>query len=110
MMIIKWNRDGYPTARSLRELKKKVNSKNLKEAIEAFYETLQENYYGDEAVGIEEVEIRGEKKKVWGYHTLGWSGNEDIIRVLQTSVLFGMLLERYDAGGHYYFRCKEDVC
>ncbi|WP_158304223.1 hypothetical protein [Caldicellulosiruptor hydrothermalis] len=58
---------------------------------------------------MEEVEVRGEKKKVWGYHTLGWSGNEDIIQVLKTSVLFDMLLERYDAGGHYYFRCKEEI-
>lgn len=107
-MIIQWDQYGYPTEKSLKKLKKKINSKDIQEAIETFYLALHENRYPD-ATGIEEVEVRGERKKVWGYHTLGWSGNEDIIRVLKTSVLFDVLLERYDAGGHYYFRLKEEL-
>jgi hypothetical protein len=44
---------------------------------------------------------------VWAYHTLGWSGNKDIVAVLENSWLFDWLLERYDSGGHYYFLPKK---
>ncbi len=38
-------------------------------------------------------------------HTLGWSGNEDMIEALQKNKnLFWMLFwQRTDRGGHYYF-------
>jgi len=107
--IIEWNEDGYPTKSSLECLRKEVKSKNYKRAIEAFYAALRENYYHPDYCGHERVEVRGEVVDVWAYHTGGWSGNEDIIAVLQESWLFDWLLERYDWGGHYYFRPIEQV-
>lgn len=105
--MIKLNKYGYPTQKFIRELKKKLKSDNIQEAIEAFYSALQCNYYN--ACGIEEIEVRGQKKKVFAYHTLGWSGNEEIINVLKTSFLYDMLLERYDSGGHYYFTVLKEI-
>ena len=104
-MIIKWNSDGYPTETSLSELKKILNNKDIEKAINAFYDALKENFYTD-ACGLAKVEVRGEIIDVWEYHALGWSGNEDIIQVLKQSFLWGMFLERYDSGGHYYFKYK----
>lgn len=106
--IIEWDENGYPTARSLQRLRKALKAKDYKQAIEAFYEALRENYYTDYC-GPERVEVRGEVIDVWAYHTGGWSGNENIIAVLKESWLFGWLLERYDRGGHYYFRPVERV-
>jgi len=108
MSIIKWDEYGYPTEESLEELEKLINSSNYKEAVSAFYEALEENYYPD-AVGVEEKEVRGHVIEVWAYHTFGWSGNEAIIKTLAKSFLFVLFLERYDAGGHYYFKLKEEA-
>jgi hypothetical protein len=46
------------------------------------------------------IEIEGDKIEL---HTLGWSGNEDIIRELQKSSLWLMHWSKTFAGGHYYF-------
>ena len=108
MSIIEWDNDGYPTEESLEKLEEVLNSSDIKKTRETFYSALEENYYTYEGfVGITEVEVRGELTKVWQYHTGGWSGNEDIIGVLQQSWLWYLLLERYDSGGHYYFKVKE---
>lgn len=37
-------------------------------------------------------------------HTLGWSGNEDIIHVLKNTTLWAFKFKASLAGGHYYFR------
>jgi len=105
-MIIKWDDDGYPTEESLGELKKALNDNDIKKAIDAFYDALEENFY-TECCGLTKIEVRGEAINAWQYHTLGWSGNEDIIQVLQESFLWDMFLERYDSGGHYYFKPKD---
>ncbi len=76
--------------------------------LEAFYKALLSNLY--HACGEERVEVNGELRRVWAYHTCGWSGNEQIIEVLRTArPLWDMLLLRYDAGGHYYFRHPADI-
>lgn len=106
--IIEWDEHGYPTAKSLQHLRKALKAKDYEQAIAAFYAALRENYYRD-FCGPERVEVRGEVIDVWAYHTGGWSGNEDIIAVLRKSWLFDWLLERYDAGGHYYFKPMERV-
>ena len=106
MPIIKWDNEGYPTDESLKKLKEILNSENIKEACNAFYKALKENFYHD-CCGLTKVEVRGDVIDVWEYHTLGWSGNEDIINVLAQSWLWGMLLERYDSGGHYYFKVEK---
>lgn len=37
-------------------------------------------------------------------HTLGWSGNEEIIPYLENTMLWGFRFRASQAGGHYYFR------
>lgn len=104
--IIEWDKHGYPTEASLKRLKKALKSDDLSEAIDAFYDALEENYYPD-CCGPAKVEVRGEIMDVWEYHTMGWSGNESIIAVLAQSWLWNIFLERYDKGGHYYFKPRE---
>ena len=106
--IIEWDENGYPTEESLEQLEKVLNG-DLKKAIKAFYAALKENCYGDYAVGLTKKEVRGEEIEVWEYHTLGWSGNEDIISTLSQFPHWLLYLERYDAGGHYYFRPWDEV-
>ena len=104
--MIEWDANGYPTEESLKRMKEALSDKNqdIDKAINAFYSALKENRYGSDYCGPAQVEVRGEVTKVWEYHTGGWSGNEDIINVLSQSWLWSMFLERYDAGGHYYFK------
>jgi hypothetical protein len=106
--IIEWDSDGYPTEESLEQLRKAIDNKNFQKATEIFYEALKENFYSD-ACRLEQTEVRGEVINVWAYHTVGWSGNESIINVLKDAWLFGWLLERYDSGGHYYFKPPEKI-
>jgi len=100
--IIEWTDDGYPTESSLQRLRKALKTNNIQKAKKVFYLALRENHY--DWCGPEKIEVRGEVIDVWGYHTGGWSGNEDIISVLSESWLWHYLLERYDSGGHYYFK------
>jgi len=106
-VVIEWDEFGYPTEKSLMELEREVNGKDLKKARDAFYNALGENFYSD-AYGSTEVSVRGTKIHVWEYHTYGWDGNEAIIETLKTSWLFDYLLQRYDRGGHYYFDPPEE--
>lgn len=60
-------------------------------------------------------------QKIWAYggtvydgkllelHTVGWSGNEDIVRILINSNLWVRKLRAQQTGGHYYFNiCDEE--
>lgn len=112
--IIEWDNEGYPTEKSLDRLEKVLDGEDVQSAKKAFYEALKENHYknydGAGLYGLTQAEVRGELIDVWEYHTLGWSGNEAIMAVLKTCWLYDYLLERYDRGGHYYFRpCEELV-
>jgi len=45
-------------------------------------------------------------------HTLGWSGNEDIIRAIIGNIYLTNCLMSYNmwrVGGHYYFEIREEV-
>ena len=52
-------------------------------------------WYADIGVEIENDKI--------GLHTIGWSGNESIIRELKNSSLWVMHWRKSYAGGHYFF-------
>lgn len=52
-------------------------------------------WYGDMGITVEDNKIE--------LHTLGWSGNEDIVRELKNSSLWLMHWRKTYAGGHYYF-------
>lgn len=101
--MIEWDEDGYPTEKSLQELQKAVQQRNSEKALRAFYLALCEHAKHIGYCGVTICEVRGETLRVWEYHTHGWSGNEEIIHCLEQSPFWHWLLERYDAGGHYYF-------
>jgi hypothetical protein len=105
--IIEWNKNGYPTEESLDKLEKILQGEDIQKAINAFYSALAENCF--DCYGPTKVEVRGNVIDVWEYHTMGWSSNENIIRVLKQSWLWSMLLERYDNYGHYYFKPKKKI-
>mgnify|MGYP000950782173 CR=1 FL=1 len=50
------------------------------------------------------VEHDGRKLEL---HTGGWSGNEEIISVLQNSMFWVMYWQKSERGGHYYFELPE---
>jgi len=108
MQIIEWDDEGYPTEESLKRLKKTLLGEPISEAINAFYSALKENSWPD-CCGLTKAEVRGEVIEVWAYHTGGWSGNEAIISTLSQFPLWSVYLERYDAGGHYYFKPWDEV-
>ena len=39
-------------------------------------------------------------------HTGGWSGNEDVIRVLRENMFWNLYWQKSIRGGHYYFKFK----
>ena len=63
-------------------------------------EYLQLIWYYDDAVVYEDglLEI----------HTLGWSGNEDVIRELRNTTLWTFKHKATQSGGHYYFRIDRE--
>ena len=81
---------------------------NLSLAKKLFVFCLKLNKYND-CTYWDNVEIRGEKQKVWYYSTAGWSGNEELIYILERSLLWNTYWERMDKGGHYYFKIDEDL-
>jgi hypothetical protein len=115
--LVEWA-EGYPTNESLKRLQNEIvkgwkdDKIEHDDAVRRFFAALLENKYGYDAVGFERVEVRGEKMVLLAYHTLGWSGNESIICALESppnDMFFFRYLERYDSGGHYYFRVPEHL-
>ena len=83
MPIIEWDDDGYPTEESLKQLEKALKigktAEEWKRAVDVFYEAVKENVYPDYC-GPERVEVRGETKDVWGYHTV----DGQVMRILSS--------------------------
>lgn len=42
-------------------------------------------------------------------HTMGWSGNEEIIAELKKTNLWLLKFSAHQAGGHYYFKIDKDA-
>jgi hypothetical protein len=102
--------EGYPTQEALDYIKNWgygfVNGEFL---LGQFYkdtnmddliEYIQSIWYYDDAIVYEDglLEI----------HTLGWSGNEEIIHVLKDTMLWAFRHRATQTGGHYYFRIDKD--
>lgn len=99
--------EGYPTAESLEALRAILAEGGRQKALDAFYLALTVNHFG--CCGPDHKEVRGRVVPVWEYHTGGWSGHEEIVAALSSNLLlWSLLLQRYDAGGHYYFRSPLD--
>ena len=105
--MIEWDENGYPTEESLQRLREAVQQRDPGQALRALYLGLCEHAKHVGHCGLTECEVRGEKLRVWEYHTHGWSGNEAIIGCLEQSPYWHWILQRYDAGGHYYFSLED---
>lgn len=96
--------EGYPTIEFLECIRE---FSPLKHQLMGFLNIIFENWmHGNYGYKI--------KKSRAGYrtmefHTLGWSGNEEIIRVLEENVYFFMLYwKKSERGGHYWFLLPVD--
>lgn len=58
-------------------------------------------YYGDDA-------YKDDENGMFELHTMGWSGNEEVIYELKNTVFWMQKYRAYTTGGHYYFRLKSD--
>lgn len=91
--------EGYPTDEFLKWVEEfNPLDYQLKNFINVLFENWMHGKYGYKL-----------KKKYAGYcalelHTLGWSGNESIIKALESNIFFFMLYwKKTERGGHYYF-------
>jgi hypothetical protein len=91
--------EGYPTDKFLKWVEK---FNPLEHQLLNFLNVLFENWcHGNCGYKL--------KKKYAGYcslelHTLGWSGNESLIRALEANLYFFLLYwKKTERGGHYYF-------
>ena len=95
--------DRYPTKREIKQLKTycgHLRTENAKLDIGSLVELLKEIWYMPDW-GIHRSGRRFE------LHTGGWSGNEEIIGVLEESLFWLMCWERSERGGHYYFELPD---
>lgn len=102
--------EGYPTEEALDYIKNWgygfVNGEFLfgqfckNENMDDLIEYLQSIWYYNDAIVYEDglLEI----------HTLGWSGNEEVIRVLKNTMLWAFKFQASQTGGHYYFRIDKN--
>ena len=95
--------DGYPTKRGIKQLKTycgHLRTENTKLDIGSLVELLKEIWYMPDW-GIHRSGRRFE------LHTGGWSGNEEIIGVLEESLFWHMYWWRSERGGHYYLELPD---
>ena len=91
-------RDEYPTDEELRTIRE---WDVLKNPVSDLLGYVRDIWWTSE-MGYK---LSGKKVLKLELHTLGWSGNEQIISALQGNFMFwGMFWERSCRGGHYYFR------
>ena len=99
------DRDGYPTKQEIEQLKVysgHPHAENAKFDIERLINFLSEIWYLPDW-GIYK------NGRQFELHTAGWSGNEEIIGVLQGSFFWFMFWQKSERGGHYYFELPEAV-
>ena len=97
----------YPTDKQL-EMIESWDWKNPKGLIE-FIQSIWN--YSDHAIEIRKGRDRIFKKLVWKIelHTIGWSGNEDIIYALKKNFFWTFFWEKSERGGHYYFEIRPEM-
>lgn len=95
-------KDGYPTAAELRKLKKIAGKTPLelfntdhREIIEYIRSIWWQPDWG--------FKLSGKNKLKLELHCGGWSGNEEIIGVLEDSWFWAMYWQMTKRGGHYWF-------
>ena len=90
------DREGYPTVDELKEIREwDIATKGPMGLVRYVQERWK---YG-------EVVVAGKKVIYFKLHTMGWSGNEEIIGALQDNTLFWMMYwQQSKRGGHYWFK------
>jgi len=100
------DKDGYPTQVALDRLTKLVSKTDWKlERVKEFVDYLKEIWW--EADWGIEFKFDGNKWELW-LHTGGWSGNEEIMRVISKSMFWAVYWKVQKRGGHYYFSNTDD--
>lgn len=90
--------DGYPTEETLETIKNWDSKDGFRELLR-FVETAWK--WGD--AYVETLEDKDENTIIL-FHTVGWSGNEDLIFALKQNTLFwSMCWQESRRGGHYRF-------
>jgi hypothetical protein len=86
----------YPTDEELKEIETEKNIERLIDLVCTLW------WHGEDYAIWKEGRFR------WSLelHTVGWSGNEDIIIALQKNVFWMLFWEKTERGGHYYFKGK----
>ena len=93
------DKDGYPDDFWLIKLKGYDICKDTFEGFKEFLDELKENWNYAESG----FRVTGKNILKLELHTLGWSGNEDIINSLEQSN-FWTFWRKSETGGHYFFR------
>ena len=98
------DKDGYPLNIELERIK---GWDLQKDGVEGLLDLIEECWWYSEWGFIKKLgRSHLFKKKIWKVecHTVGWSGNEDIIRALQETNMFWLLYwVKSERGGHFYF-------
>lgn len=84
--------EGYPTTEALQF----IESYDMKDGVEGLVNFIGEIWYhGDLGFYREGNNLE--------LHTLGWSGNEDVIRSLRKTFFWTFCWLKSEKGGHHYF-------
>lgn len=104
-----FDKDGYPTDEALNY----INNWGYKEKEDGsglvFGKYTSSGNYQELVDFVKALWCYGEnayeqKDGLFELHTLGWSGNESIIRELKNTIFWTMKWRVTSVGGHYYFR------
>lgn len=87
----------YPTNKELKEIS---NWDILEKGVIGLLNLIEELWWCNSTGFI----LKGKRKLKLELHTWGWSGNEDIINVLQKIMFWFMFWRKSIRGGHYYFK------
>lgn len=93
--------EGYPEQHELDAIK----NWDIKDAF-GLIEFIKERWAYNDAIRMEWGKDKLFKKPVLflEMHTIGWSGNEDIINALLSNQMFSLMwYTKWERGGHYYF-------
>lgn len=94
------DQEGYPTSEELVKVK---NYDPLKDDINDFLDFLESIWWMSDWG----FKLTGKRVLRLELHTGGWSGNEEIIEELQSTMFFMLWWRKSLRGGHYYFRIRK---
>ena len=88
--------DGYPSEQILKIIEK-IDLQNY--SIKDLIGLMQGEWWGSDCMVIEE----GKETVKVEFHTVGWSGNEDLMTAFEKVELIGLFWQKSERGGHYWY-------